>query len=197
MSNIAIKGGETGTGVFTIAAPNGNTNRTLVLPDEAGTMALQGGAGVGKVLQVQSTVLQGLVTGSTNGTPVVITNGAQVFSLSFTPLIASSKLLVQTSSVAISERTNTANICWLALWDGSTYVAANSGTWYYDSFGSSLNAAYTSINELYDAGSTATRNIQIRAGIDSGTVYANGGGHSSSYGGTSAQIRMTVMEIAA
>ena len=38
MSNIAIKGATTGTGVFTIESPATNTDRTLTLPDEAGTV---------------------------------------------------------------------------------------------------------------------------------------------------------------
>ena len=38
MSNIAIKGATTGTGVFTLESPATNTDRTLVLPDEAGTV---------------------------------------------------------------------------------------------------------------------------------------------------------------
>jgi hypothetical protein len=40
MSNIAIQGAATGTGVFTLASPATNTDRTLTLPDEAGTIAL-------------------------------------------------------------------------------------------------------------------------------------------------------------
>ena len=38
MSNIAIKGATTGTGTFTIESPATNTDRTLTLPDEAGTI---------------------------------------------------------------------------------------------------------------------------------------------------------------
>ena len=38
MSNIAIQGAATGTGVFTLESPATNTDRTLVLPDEAGTV---------------------------------------------------------------------------------------------------------------------------------------------------------------
>ena len=38
MSKVAIVGDASGTGTFTISAPNGNTDRTLVLPDEAGTV---------------------------------------------------------------------------------------------------------------------------------------------------------------
>ena len=42
MSNVAIKGGATGTATYTIEAPTGNTDRTLVLPDEAGTVLTSG-----------------------------------------------------------------------------------------------------------------------------------------------------------
>ena len=42
MSTVAIQGNASGTGTFTIAAPNSNTDRTLVLPDEAGTVLTSG-----------------------------------------------------------------------------------------------------------------------------------------------------------
>lgn len=38
MSKVAIQGNASGTGTFTISAPNSNTDRALVLPDEAGTV---------------------------------------------------------------------------------------------------------------------------------------------------------------
>jgi hypothetical protein len=38
MSNIAVKGATTGTGTFTLESPATNTDRTLVLPDETGTV---------------------------------------------------------------------------------------------------------------------------------------------------------------
>ena len=38
MSKIALQGDASGTGTFTIASPNSNTDRTLTLPDEAGTV---------------------------------------------------------------------------------------------------------------------------------------------------------------
>ena len=42
MSKVVIAGDASGTGTFTISAPNGNTDRTLVLPDEAGTVLTSG-----------------------------------------------------------------------------------------------------------------------------------------------------------
>jgi hypothetical protein len=44
MSKIALTGDASGTGTLTIAAPNTNTDRTLTLPDEAGTVLTSGGA---------------------------------------------------------------------------------------------------------------------------------------------------------
>jgi len=39
MSKVSIKGNASGTGNFSIEAPNSNVDRTLNLPDEAGTLA--------------------------------------------------------------------------------------------------------------------------------------------------------------
>jgi hypothetical protein len=38
MSKVTIAGDVNGTGVFTIASPNSNTNRTITLPDATGTL---------------------------------------------------------------------------------------------------------------------------------------------------------------
>lgn len=38
MSKIALSANNSGTGIFTIASPNSDTNRTVTLPDEAGTV---------------------------------------------------------------------------------------------------------------------------------------------------------------
>ncbi len=151
----------------------------------------------GAVLQVATTTAQGVLSTTANGVPSTITNGVQVFSLSFTPTSASSTILVQTSSVSISEEANGADICWLALWDGSTFIAATSGTWYASSFANGYNASYTSVNQAYSAGSTSTRTIQVRAGMNGGsnTTYVNGNS-TYVYTGTNAQIRMIVWEIA-
>ena len=46
MSQIAIKGATTGTGVFTLESPATNTDRTLILPDEAGTVLTSATSGV-------------------------------------------------------------------------------------------------------------------------------------------------------
>ena len=44
MSQVKIQGNASGTGAFTIAAPNSNTDRTLTLPDATGTVQVSGAA---------------------------------------------------------------------------------------------------------------------------------------------------------
>jgi uncharacterized protein (AIM24 family) len=44
MSLVKIQSNASGTGEFTIAAPNSNTNRTLTLPDATGTVQVSGNA---------------------------------------------------------------------------------------------------------------------------------------------------------
>jgi hypothetical protein len=39
MSQVKISGNASGTGIFTIASPNSNSNQTLTLPDSTGTIA--------------------------------------------------------------------------------------------------------------------------------------------------------------
>jgi hypothetical protein len=46
MSKVALSGNALGTGTFTIASPNGNTDRTINLPDSNGTILTTATAGV-------------------------------------------------------------------------------------------------------------------------------------------------------
>ena len=46
MSKVSISGNASGTGTFTIASPNGNTDRTINLPDSNGTILTTATAGV-------------------------------------------------------------------------------------------------------------------------------------------------------
>ena len=53
MSKIKFQGDSGGTGVFTIASPNSSTDRTITLPDAAGTLldsSLASSATVGFVI---------------------------------------------------------------------------------------------------------------------------------------------------
>jgi hypothetical protein len=106
MSNIAIQGGATGTAVFTIESPTTNTNRTLTLPDEAGTVLTSAGVPTsamptGSVLQV----VQGVTTTEVDTTSATHTDTG--LSASITPTFASSKILVIVHHGEISKTADT------------------------------------------------------------------------------------------
>ena len=94
MSKVTIQGDASGTGIFTIASPNSNTDRTLVLPDEAGTVLTSAGVPAsampaGSVLQVVSaTKTDKFTTASASYTAIT------GMTVTVTPSSASNKVLV-------------------------------------------------------------------------------------------------------
>jgi hypothetical protein len=147
------------------------------------------------IIQVASQTIDGAISSSSAGAPSTITSGVQIFSLNFTPLSATSNILVQTSTISIEETSNSGDICWLALWTGSTFVAANSGCVLYNHFSGNLNMAHHSINHITPSWGTSAQTVQVRGGMNAGAVYINGN-NTYVYTGSSARISMTVMEIA-
>ena len=107
MSNIAIKGATTGTGVFTLESPATNTDRTLVLPDEAGTVLTSASdidaakltgvlpASIGKPLLVSTSV--------SSGTVIELPVGYQSYE------IIGQNLVIGTPAVQLSIRFSTSN----------------------------------------------------------------------------------------
>ena len=91
MSSIKLESNASGTGIFTIASPNSNTNRTLTLPDNTGTVltsATTTGFPAGSVIQVVQAIYSTLVTSSSTS---FVDSG---LSASITPTSASSKILI-------------------------------------------------------------------------------------------------------
>jgi hypothetical protein len=66
MSKIALEPNASGTGTFSIASPNSNSNRTLTLPDASGTLAT-----TADVSAVESVTLLGTLA-TTSGTSVTL-----------------------------------------------------------------------------------------------------------------------------
>ena len=122
MSKIAIKGATTGTGVFTLESPATNTDRTLVLPDEAGTVLTSAGVPAsamptGSVLQVVQGVTSTEV-GTASSSPVDTTITATI-----TPTSASSKILIFINvSEANKTNSNSSNRIQLQLWKNGSNI---------------------------------------------------------------------------
>jgi len=83
MSNVAITGNASGTGVFTVASPNSNVDRVLTLPDESGTVL------------TTTTILTPSATNTsiTLGTAIATTSGT---SIDFTGIPAGVKRVILT-----------------------------------------------------------------------------------------------------
>ena len=115
MSKVVITGNASGTGDFTIAAPNSNTNRTLTLPDEAGTVLTSASSlaaanlsgSVASSAMPAGSVLQVLQTVKTNvfSTASVSWVDWTGMSATITPQSTSSKVLVTLTS-GVSNDTN-------------------------------------------------------------------------------------------
>jgi hypothetical protein len=98
MSRVVIQGDASGTGDFTIAAPNSNTDRTLTLPDVTGNVVTTGdtstvtetmiNGSLGKVLQVVSTSGPASTVSKTGAGSLEIINAA------ITPSSTSSKIYI-------------------------------------------------------------------------------------------------------
>jgi len=115
MSLLAVQGGATGSGTVTLLAPVTNTNRTLTLPDVSGTVAVQGGTGVGKVLQVVNATY---ATQTSSSSSTFADTG---LTASITPSSVSSKILVFANVSGIRKTTNN-TWCELRLLKNSTVL---------------------------------------------------------------------------
>jgi hypothetical protein len=73
MSKIALTPNASGTGVFTISSPATNTDRTLVLPDEAGTVLTTGSGPVVTPAMLTQPFTLGTAIASTSGTSIDFT----------------------------------------------------------------------------------------------------------------------------
>ena len=206
MSKIAIKGATTGTGVFTLESPATNTDRTLVLPDEAGTV-LTSASGLtagnltgsvpasampaGSVLQVVQYAKVGII--GSNQPSLLVTNSSSiqtVMSKSITTIGENSKILVNVGCIFYSSagavRTTT------YMYRGATYVFGDKYGIYEQS--GSLMRRYTA--EYLDspnvsAGTTLTYDFKVAVtnSLTTSIGYGDSGGGSTDY--------ITLTEIAA
>ena len=195
MSKISLAPDASGTGIFTIASPNSNTNRTLTLPDDTGTIDRLNRAG--NVLQVVSATKTDTFSTATTGSFVDVTG----LSVSITPSTATNKILVFYNISG----TNNTNQAWFSLFRGATQISVGiaagsrlqvSGGNFYDGNVSSLAQWGSTFLDSPATTSATTYKLAVRSG--SATTFVN---RSHSYSDTTdhgtAVSTITVMEIAA
>ena len=169
MSKISLSPHVSGTGNFTIASPNSNTDRTLTLPDNTGTIltsASNTGFPAGSVLQVVSATYSTETSYSTN----VLTDTG--LTASITPSSSSNKILVLVNQNGLGKDSNN-TYQRLALLRGSTiisyiaYQAGQTNTTATNYFGS-VSSSYL---DSPSTTSSVTYKTQTSSGANSANVY--------------------------
>jgi len=175
MSLVAISGNPSGTGTLTIAAPNTNSNYTLTLPTNTGTIVTNKTAGT--VLQV----VQGTFSSQTSLTGTTLT--ATGITATITPTSNTSKILV-TVYIPAYNSSNSANAGYFLYKNGSNINQLA----YYQGSASQVALPYTAVI-LDSPATTSATTYAIYAQTASGAtmIWAFG----------NLQCNITLMEIAA
>ncbi len=187
MSKVVIQGNASGTGDFTIAAPNSNTDRTLTLPDVTGNVVTTGdtgtvtetmiNGGLGKVLQVVH------VDGPASTVSKTGAGSLTVLSAAITPSSTSNKVLVLGTAYASgSGGSNT----WLQI--QIFRGASNLRNGPYQGISLANQGAALATNHLDSPSTTSstTYNINVERGSSGTNAWSAGASRSS----------ITLMEIA-
>ena len=198
MSLVAISGNPSGTGTLTIAAPNTNSNYTLTLPTNTGTLISTKSAGT--VLQVVSTTKTD--TFSTTSSSFVDITG---LSLSITPTSATSKILIIVNAIGGSGG-SAGSLCTFRLMRNSTAInIGNAEAGYTQASVGGMrvpldtNASWLVPMSFLDSpATTSATTYKIQGSIEGNTLRINSTGSDASsaqwsYRGAST---ITVMEIA-
>lgn len=165
MSNITLSPNVSGTGTFTVSAPNSNTNRSIALPDASGTVQLQG-----------SSLTQGTQVASTSGTAIDFTgipSWAKRVTVLFNNMSTSgtSIPIVQLGSGSVQTTGYAAS------------ATANSTSGAVSTFTTGMGLSGVSAAGYSYAGAMILHNISGNNWIASG--YASiGGGQTAGFGGT-------------
>jgi hypothetical protein len=202
-------------GLYTHEA-NGSLKQPLLLMHNGNVCLPQGNLYTTCTLFAPGTPIQ-IVTGTANttsgssgssaslgtsagGASPTYNAGCLITSVSFTPKSASSKILIQTNSVALWETQNVADHFYLwAANDSAGNVLTKSGG-YLPLFGSGLHGAIINLNGTANSWGTSTNTISFRIGTSGGPGdyyqwnpwYGAGGFNSDTVG----HFSYTIMEIA-
>jgi hypothetical protein len=198
MSKVSLAGNASGTGIFTIASPNSNTDRTLTLPDNTGTILTSASTGIsassitsgtlpkaqlptGSILQVLTDTQPGeQATSSTSFTNTAL-------SITITPTSATSKIFLLYTGSAGNDG---AQESYLTFVRNSTNLG-NSTTglmriWFNGS--SSYHFSGMSMSFLDSPATTSATTYTVQFRTTSGIVYISGANATDSF---------TVFEVAA
>ena len=217
MSKIALTPSATGTGVFTISSPATSTDRTLTLPDEAGTVltsasslaaanltgtVASGRMPAGSVLQVVSVTKVDTFSTSSANIFIDITG----LTVSITPRSTSSRMVVITHIGAMGNNAGGARTASFRLMRDSTAIGigtpegARVGASFRDFIEADTNHARNgSFTHVDSPSTTSATTYKLQANNQGDTLFINRNGSNANNGlawGTRCASSITVMEIA-
>jgi hypothetical protein len=181
MSKVQLQGNASGTGVFTIASPNSNTDRTLTLPDQTGTLLSSSAQGIPKSALPTGSVLQVV-----NATTDIETSNLSTsvwadttLTASITPTSSSSKILILLSQNGVNRQTNPGGVR-VRLLRGATILSEYAGiygaAWQGAGIGSENGVGSVSAGILDSPGtaSSVTYKSQLIAGQGGQAIVQHG-----------------------
>lgn len=173
MSKVQLQGNASGTGIFTIASPNSNIDRTLTLPDNAGTL-LTSASAIQRSQLPSGSMLQILQTTLTPGGGVSIASNAgatTVMSLAITPNFSTSRVWVCVSSHLEINNATAGSMSWgERILRTSTEVYSSSEKWFYNGNIQMFEAWQTSYLDSPGTTSSITYNFQIVPSTNRGDI---------------------------
>ena len=212
MSKISLEPNDSGAGTFTLAAPNSNTNRTLNLPDESGTI-FSDGSGVpgsavtgqlassnmpaGSVIQVVSTTKTDTFVASVPGEGSVDITG---LSVDITPTNSTSKVLILLS---VAGHNNVeAGVHYNVKRDGAFVALPDGSSSYEPALGGHIGLGNTEITASSSASimdfpsTTSSTNYQVAIVTVTGATRTHYINRAASLGRNFLVSTITAMEIA-
>lgn len=192
MSKVSLAGNASGTGIFTIASPNSNTDRTLTLPDNTGTLLSSSAQGIPKSALPTGSVLQ--VVQATYNAITSTTSASYVsagLAASITPTSSSSKILILTSVPFYCQVTSGQNT--MTIYRGATDLSIAGGA--QRGFGQ----AYSNAGQMQSVFSACYLDSPATTSLTTYTLYMSSTNAAGTVGicSNNTTATMTLLEVAA
>ena len=165
---ITINGNGTITG-YTPPIADGSITSAKLASGAITSTSLPSGTAIQIVNHTTTNRFNQQVNGATD---ITATSGAEYTSFNFTPKLASSKLLLTSSTFIFGERTNSSDgHVAFATYGGDTIIGSVCNYAGYDHWTGALDTTFVSFNHLFDSWGTSQKAISIRVQFNGSNPY--------------------------
>ena len=165
---VTIHGDGTITG-YTPPIADGSITSAKLASGAITSTSLPSGTAIQVVNHITNSRFNQSVTGATD---ITATSGAEYTSFNFTPKLASSKLLLTSSTFLFGERNNISDgLVAFATHGGDTIIGSVCNYAGYDHWTGALDTTFVSFNHLFDSWGTSQKAISIRVQFNGSNPY--------------------------